>query len=115
MCCLWRFSREDDGFGQVWPDQHKFGEVLAEFDQSRSWVHSVAWSPNGFRVAWAGHGASIHFAQIVVGAPPIVTSVSSDLPFLSIDFLSDNALVAAGFNCNPTLYTASGDEANPTW
>jgi len=109
-------SADDDGFGAVWADQHHFGEILAEFDQSKSWVHSVAWSPNGFRIAFAGHGSTVSFAQIVVGAAPIVTTVQSpDLPFLAIDFLSDDALVGVGYNCNPVLYSASGDPADPKW
>lgn len=52
--CPERKDREDDGFGEVFPKQHKFGEVLAEFDQAKAWVHSVAWSPAGFRIAFAG-------------------------------------------------------------
>jgi len=109
-------SAEEDGFGALWPEQHHFGEVLAEFDQAKSWVHSVAWAPSGLRVAFAGHGANVSFVQLVVGAAPIVSTVQSpDLPFLAIDFLSDDSLVAAGYNCNPTLYTATGDAANPKW
>ncbi len=52
---------EDDGFGEIWPNQHKFGEVLAEIDApTTSWVQSVAWSANGFRIAFAGMNHSLY-------------------------------------------------------
>lgn len=106
---------EDDGFGAVWPDQFKFGEMLAEFD-AKSWVHSVAWSPNGFRLAFSSHGATMHFVQIVAGAAPAVQSLPTNgLPHLVVQFVSDRALVAAGWDNNPALFVASGSDAEPTW
>jgi actin related protein 2/3 complex subunit 1A/1B len=62
----------DDGFGEVWPNQHKFGDVLCEFDQAEAWVQAVSWSPAGFRVCFAGHGSSQHFVQILSGGAPVV-------------------------------------------
>jgi len=101
-------SSDDDGFGAIFPDQFKFGEVLAEFSQSHSWIHSVAWAPSGNRVAWAGHDSTILFAELAPGGAHVVTSACSpDLPFLDIDFLSDTSLVAVGFSCNPILYSFS--------
>jgi len=66
--------------------------------------------------ACAGHSSTVNFVQLVVGAPPIVQTVPCpDLPMLDVKFLSDNALAAAGFSCNPTVFTASGSEAEPVW
>jgi len=98
---------EEDGFGAMWPDAYHFGEQLAEFDQSHSWVHSVAWSPDKMTIAWAAHGASLHFAALSA-TPTVQSVVCNDLPFLDIHFLSNSALVGAGFNCNPTLFTSTG-------
>lgn len=107
---------EDDGFGQIWPNQHEFGEVLCEFDMGRAWVHDVAWSMTGFRMAYAGHGSSVTFVQLVAESDPIVQHVEhKGLPFLGIQFASNDAVVAAGWDCNPALFTASGDAADPTW
>jgi len=101
---------EEDGFGSMWPEAYHFGEMLAEFDQSNAWVHSVAWAPNSQTVAWAGHGSTLHFAALSA-QPTVQTVVLNDLPFLDISFLSDNALVGVGFSCNPALFVNSGSWA----
>jgi len=108
---------EDDGFGEVWPKQHEFGEVLCEFDQAKAWVHSVAWAPGGFRLAFAGHGSSVSFVQILAGSAPFVQTVNMpNLPFLDLSFLSDNSLVGAGFDMNPAIYEVTGgSDAEPVW
>jgi len=94
---------EDDGFGEVWPQQHEFGTCLAEFNVAKSWVQSVAWSPNGFRLCFTGHNSTIHFVQILAGSKPVVNSVSlKSLPFLAVRFLTDNTIVAVGFDNTPT-------------
>lgn len=109
-------SAEDDGFGAVWKKQHAFGEVLAEFDHAKAWVTSVTWSPSAFRISFSGHGSSIHFVQILAGQPAEVQSIELEgRPFLDSAFLSSNVVVAAGFDCNPTMFLASGDDANPQW
>jgi len=107
---------EDDGFGEVWPDQHKFGEILCEFEHTKAWVNSVAWSPGGFRIAFTGQGSSIHFVQILAGATPVVQTLELDcLPFLDMDFVSEGSVIAAGFCMNPTIFRASGDDSDPKW
>jgi len=99
---------EEDGFGTIWADAYKFGELLVEFDQANSWVHSVAWAPNKMQIAFAGHNSVVHFAQLQQGTSPVTSVVTADIPFLDIHFLSDTALVAAGYNCNPALFVNSG-------
>jgi len=108
---------EDDGFGEVWAKQHDFGEVLAEFDQAKAWVQTVAWAPSGFRIAFSGHGSSVHFVQLLAGSTPIVQTVFIDgLPYLDMDFLSDDVIVAAGFDRNPHIYAVTGgNDAEPVW
>jgi len=109
-------SGEDDGFGAVWQKQHTFGEVLAEFDHAKAWVTSVTWSPSAFRISFSGHGSTIHFAQILAGQPAEVQSIELEgRPFLDSTFLSSNVVVAVGFDCNPVMFLASGDDANPQW
>jgi len=109
-------SAEDDGFGEVWPKQHEFGECLAEFDCG-SWVNSVAWAPNGFRLAFAGHASSVHFVQILAGSDALVQNMSlKGLPIMSLQFLSDNTLLGSGFDNTPTLFSVQGgSDADPQW
>jgi actin related protein 2/3 complex subunit 1A/1B len=108
---------EDDGFGDVFPKQHEFGEILAEFDHARAWVQAVAWAPSGFRLAFAGHGSTLHFVQLLGGgsAPIVQTVTLPGLPYLDIAFLGDSTLVAVGFDANPALYVAGGADSEPTW
>jgi len=108
---------EDDGFGEVFPKQHEFGEVLAEFDQAKAWVHAVAWAPGGFRLAFASHASTLHFVQLLAGSQPVVQSANCrDLPYLDCHFLSDSALVAAGWEANIDVWTVSGGtDAEPVW
>lgn len=54
---------EEGPFGKSMP----FGEPLAEFGESKGWVESVAWSPNGLTMAYTGHDASIHFVSFQGG------------------------------------------------
>jgi len=107
---------EDDGFGEVWPAQHEFGTCLAEFNIAKSWVQSVAWSPNGFRLCFTGHNSTMHFIQILAGSKPVVKSVSlKSLPFLAVRFLTDNTVVGVGFDNTPTLFTCAGNDTDPKW
>jgi len=108
---------EDDGFGEVWAKQHEFGEMLAEYDVSKSWVNSVAWSPNGFRLCFAGHGSSLTFVQILAGSPSLIQTLNlKSLPLLSIQFLTDQTVVGAGYDYTPNIFTVTGGtDADPIW
>eukprot|EP00455_Lapot_gusevi_P025069 TRINITY_DN2626_c0_g1_i2.p1 TRINITY_DN2626_c0_g1~~TRINITY_DN2626_c0_g1_i2.p1 ORF type:complete len:399 (+),score=144.60 TRINITY_DN2626_c0_g1_i2:70-1266(+) len=110
-------TEDAEVFAEIWPNQFKFGECLYEFDQGQSWINAVAWSPSGFRLAFAGHNSSLSFVQILGGGvPPTVQVVRQDnLPYRDIAFLGDSTLVAVGYDNNPIVYAASGNEAEPFW
>jgi len=109
-------SPDDDGFGEVWSKQHEFGEVLAEIDCG-AWVNSVAWSPDGFRIAFAGHNSTLSFVQILAGSEPLIQRISmKGLPFLDIRFLGNATLMAVGFDNSPLVYSVqSGQDSDPQW
>jgi len=109
-------SAEDDGFGSVWANQHEFGEVLVEFNQAKAWVNGVSWSSGAFRLAFTGMGSTIHFVQLLADSAPIVTTVNHrGLPFIDCGFLNENVVVATGYDCNPTVFCATGADDNPKW
>jgi len=107
-------KKEEDGFADVFPKQYEFGECLAEFDQTKAWVSAVAWSPNKLRIAFAGHGSTVHFVQIPpkggdkweASSTHVQTLNEKNLPHLDLQFVDDNTLVAAGFDMNPAVYVS---------
>eukprot|EP00164_Ancoracysta_twista_P005409 GFYU01007406.1.p1 GENE.GFYU01007406.1~~GFYU01007406.1.p1 ORF type:complete len:372 (-),score=120.28 GFYU01007406.1:266-1381(-) len=89
-----------------WGDKLTFGDLLHEFDQSRGWVHDVAWSLTGNTLCFAGHDSSLSFVKIGDGgAGDVQTLRTKDLPFVSVRFLSDTTVVAAGHDCNPKIFS----------
>ncbi|ETV78178.1 hypothetical protein, variant 1 [Aphanomyces astaci] len=86
-----------------------FGEVMAEFDNANSWVTAAVWSPSGTRLAFTGHGSSIHFVHFGrPGEVPTLQTVRfSHLPLTRLLFLSNDAVVGCGHDFNLLLFTTS--------
>ncbi len=62
------------------------------------------------------HNSTITFAQLLSGGSPSVCTVrQSGLPYASVAFLSDNTVVATGWDNNPHIYVASGSPTEPVW
>lgn len=97
----------------------EFGEVYAELG-ALGWIHAVAWSPSGNILAYTGHDSSVHFADLTSAArgpggefePAVRTVRLSQLPLCALLFLSEHALVGAGHDFNPAIFTAG---AAGTW
>jgi actin related protein 2/3 complex subunit 1A/1B len=90
----------------AWGAKMTFANMMAEF-ASGGWVHSVSFSASGDRLAFVGHDSTVY----VVDAPNSqqLCSVKTDfLPFASLTWITDNSIVAAGFDCVPMLYSYSG-------
>ena len=107
-------DKEDDsaGYGGVWADQYEFGELLAEFDQGKAWVHAVSWSPTGRELAFAAHSSLLTFIDVFNIAKGGQTVYVRDLPYLDIVYINDSTLVAAGFDSNIDVY---GKQADGSW
>mmetsp|Transcript_27709 Transcript_27709/g.46582 ORF Transcript_27709/g.46582 Transcript_27709/m.46582 type:complete len:398 (-) Transcript_27709:291-1484(-) len=93
----------------------EFGEVYAEMS-SFGWIHAVAWSPSGNVLAYAGHDSTLHFADLTTAKSDTELVVQTvrlqQLPLCSLLFLSETALVGAGHDFNPAVFTTS---ANAGW
>lgn len=99
-------------WSSIFPQQNEFGECLWEFDESPSWIEGVAFSPSGSCLSFVSHDSAIYFAQLT-GSKPVCNAVNSGLlPFLDVQFLSENCVVAVGYDCNPMVFTKSGEEWN---
>lgn len=87
-----------------WGKKMNFGACMAEFSNGGGgWVHSVSFSPSGNKLAWVGHDASI---SVVNQANEQTTVVKHQyLPYLACLWVTENSLVAAGYDCYPVLWS----------
>jgi len=105
-----------DNYTQTWGDNcTKFGNILAEFDQSRGWIEACRFSQSGLRFAFAGHDSTVHFGEIKDGKVDVQTILRRDLPIRAIAFLSDNTAVGGGYDNVPIVYEYKGrwEETGP--
>ncbi|XP_029455156.1 actin-related protein 2/3 complex subunit 1A-like [Rhinatrema bivittatum] len=87
-----------------WGSKMPFGELLFEASESGGWVHGVCFSPNGQYLAWVSHSSTVTIADATKDKS--VTQLKTEfLPFLSVLFVNENQLVAAGHNCCPYLFS----------
>jgi len=95
----------------VWGSRLPFNTLCAEFrSPSGGWVHSVAFSPSGDALAFASHDSSISIAYPQgPDAPPVplLTVRTPLLPFLSLLWISESEIVAAGHDCQPITFYGS--------
>ncbi|BFZ03658.1 hypothetical protein BsWGS_06697 [Bradybaena similaris] len=90
-----------------WGTKMPFGALMAEFSNGGGgWVHSVSFSPSGDRIAWVGHDSSVSVVDATKGNELSVIK-ESFLPFMGITWITENSLVAAGYDCNPMLFSYS--------
>lgn len=107
----------------VWGSKLPFNTICGEYTSpAGGWVHSVGFSPSGDVLAFAsewewhllaplghdplllGHDCSIN---IVYPTGPVFTIRTSSLPFATLIWTSENALVAAGHDCQPVVFAGS--------
>jgi len=84
-----------------------FGEMINEYS-AKGWVHDVAFSQSGNTLAFLGHDSSVTFVDRASGAEQNVKS--KELPFMNALFLSENALVAVGYDYSPIIFQKSGKD-----
>ncbi|XP_061840195.1 actin-related protein 2/3 complex subunit 1A isoform X1 [Nerophis lumbriciformis] len=113
-----------------WGNKMPFGAVLAEFGGAGldlnvvfscglnrplnplrlsvhlgggGWVHSVSFSASGNRLAWVSHDSTVTVVDSSKTSTPLQLKTEF-LPLLSVLFVSENSLVAAGHDCCPMLF-----------
>lgn len=94
------------GFEDIFEKKmNKFGELLVEFDCAKGWVESVCWSPSGNNLAFGSHDSSVHFVSLKDDATSASSIKLPGLPFRAIEFLSEDTVVAAGYDKKPYKFT----------
>ncbi|KAF2792736.1 ARP2/3 actin-organizing complex subunit Sop2 [Melanomma pulvis-pyrius CBS 109.77] len=94
-----------------WGERLPFNTVCGEFlNNTAGWIHSVAFSPSGNALAFAGHDSSITVVY-PAGAdqpPSAVISLSTQLlPFMSLVWSTESEIIAAGYNCEAYRFHGS--------
>uniref|UniRef100_A0A8C5P2Y5 Actin-related protein 2/3 complex subunit n=1 Tax=Jaculus jaculus TaxID=51337 RepID=A0A8C5P2Y5_JACJA len=84
-----------------WGSRMPFGQLMSEFGGSGTggWVHGLSFSASGSRPAGVSHDSPVSLADASVSA--LKTEL---LPLLSVSFVSENGVVAAGHDCCPMLF-----------
>jgi len=89
-----------------WGQRMPMGNLMTEFSNSPNgggWVHAVSFSGDGSKLAWVGHDSSISVADATKDM--MVMKLRTDLlPMLTLTWISDRTLVAAGHNCVPVTF-----------
>lgn len=75
-----------------WGARMPLAQLLAEFPAA-GWVHGVAFSPDGTRVAWVSHDSSI--AVATAGSKHVASFNMTGMPLLKCIWLSPAKIVAA--------------------
>jgi len=92
--------------------EKKFGNLMAEWDCATGWIHSVAFSPSGNKLAYAAHDSSLVFVDdVAAGFNKVQKIAIKGLPCLSTLWLTEDALVAGGHGNTPILF----EETDGKW
>ncbi|XP_076816008.1 actin-related protein 2/3 complex subunit 1A-like [Clavelina lepadiformis] len=90
----------------VWGKKMTFGMLMQEFAMPcTGWVHGVAFSPSGDRLAMVSHGSIV---SVAAGGKELVSLRTEHLPFNSCLWLTEQSMVAGGHDCNPMLFNVDG-------
>ncbi|EKM55281.1 uncharacterized protein PHACADRAFT_255781 [Phanerochaete carnosa HHB-10118-sp] len=91
----------------VWGEKLPFNTICGEYaSSSGGWVHSVGFSPSGDALAFAGHDSSV--TVVYPSSQAIYHIKMTTLPLVTLTWTSEEALVAAGHDCQPFVF--SGNE-----
>jgi len=90
------------------PKLSKFGTLLAEFDTSEGWVHSVKFSPSGDKLAWVSHDSSINVVDMN-SRDKVLRCLTKSLPMTSVIWLNESSIVCGGHDNYPVLFNIVGD------
>ncbi|KAI0345252.1 actin-like protein ARPC3 [Trametopsis cervina] len=90
----------------VWGEKLPFNTICGEYaSPAGGWVHAVGFSPSGDVLAFASHDSSVTI--VYPGGPAVYTIRLSTLPLNTLAWTSEDALVAAGHDCQPFVFTGS--------
>jgi actin related protein 2/3 complex subunit 1A/1B len=109
-----RYATIDEDQAKVTKDskgKKKKNFILKEYS-SQGWTNASAVSPSGAWIAFTSHDSYIRFVkseELEDSKAPTRSLNINGLPLLALAFLSDTVLVGGGFDCQPRLFSLTGD------
>ncbi|XP_043567853.1 actin-related protein 2/3 complex subunit 1B-like [Chiloscyllium plagiosum] len=97
-----------------WGSKMPFGELLFESSGTGGWVHGVCFSDSGNRLVWVSHDSTVCVTDANKKSM-IATLDTASLPLLTVTFITENSLVAAGHDCYPVLFTYDSSKDTVTF
>ncbi|VDM41350.1 unnamed protein product [Toxocara canis] len=91
-----------------WGSKMPFGALMCEVNCS-GWVHDVAFSPSGCRLAFVAHDSTVSLIDTNRSSQEAIVLRTAHLPFTAIQWVTENSLIAAGHDCSPMLFTYVGE------
>jgi len=85
----------------------KFGEPIAEVS-AKGWIHDLQYSPSGNRLAFVSHDSTLTVIEKPGSENNAITVNGDGLPYRSLLFVSENAIVAGGHDFTPVAFSAKG-------
>uniref|UniRef100_A0A2K6WIA1 Actin-related protein 2/3 complex subunit n=1 Tax=Onchocerca volvulus TaxID=6282 RepID=A0A2K6WIA1_ONCVO len=92
-----------------WGTKMPFGALMCEA-KSSGWIHHVAFSPSGCRLSYVAHDSTVAVIDTNRSLEEAVVLRTAYLPFTSIQWVTENSLVAAGHDYSPMLFMYSDDQ-----
>lgn len=94
-----------------WGSKINSADCLAEYSAiNHGWVHSCAFNLDGTILAFAGHDSTIYMVNTKQNLQEVISLRTQYLPFLSIKFISNTTLLAAGHDCYPIAFNLVQDK-----
>lgn len=91
----------------TWGKKMPFAQLMGEYGHTvGGWVHGVAFNNEGDKLAWVGHDSSVSFVTGEMEQASVLKT--KYLPFSDCTWVSDNSIVAVGFDCNPMIFSLNG-------
>jgi len=92
-----------DAFGTKLP----FGTLCKEIPLD-SWALNAKWSPSGNQLAFTTQSSILFVLECSTQNHQLNETKTSNLPFLDLLWINENALVTVGYDCQPVLFKNSG-------
>ena len=91
----------------VQPSCPPIGETMYTVDLGKQWINGLAWSPDGMSLAIAAHNSTVTFFSLQTDQRVTVTWPGR--PFSCLEFVSNEKVVAGGWDYSPVDITKNGD------